>query len=1357
MKRQRPSRSAQRRHPSTARAAIAIAGLAAALAGVSSAEAAPPVAPTPAQAAALEELSREATVYEAAARDYRGVLTRIVQHHYEDRRRRVLAALDAELAVEKKGLRAAREEAIRRIEIFVAAHSGASAHPESTPDAMFRLAALYEERARVDTDASDELTRALRPAIALYKRILREFPAYRERAGVHYYLGHAYNDAGRVPEAQQVWRALVCESRYPYPTAPDAKDPERDTVRGLPQDHDRAYWRAWSARQPAPGGQGNAGKGERRAAGDEATFENPYPDECRPVPQQAAAGAEPRYLAEAWWLIGDHHFNEADPAGGPFEKNRAEAAYRQSLRFKKPPVHGVAMYKLAWTYFKQQRYEASVRAFVELLRYSDEQERLTADAGADFRAEAYTYIAGSLTFLDFAGPGAEAPFAPREDVLDTETNPRTAEQKMRVAIDRVQDGRLIPQHEKWTVDVYRALAQELRDLHQHHNVIEVDEQILKRWPLHRDAPLVQSEIADAHDQLAAQEREGTAAHAETAARALEARTRLSAYVGTTAWVKANQSDAEAILAADRLARGGLRRAAADHTNAGSALVERARGAEAGPARDAVLERALGEYRLAAQAWGSPTSPEEEASGGYERRYWLADARHHLVGIEVQLGRRPSDEEVEAARAAAVSVRDSNEDDRYFEPAAQMVVDVAQQVLNERYDRYRRTHGAEGLEPRERIKTTGAGASERVVTEPLPREVADAIAAREEYIARVPAARDPYGNAALYAYQIADLELLHGQLDEARRRFQPIYEAQCRKTSYGFKAWVRLLTMANLEHDGERSGALARSAATRSCATTPEEAALEEQLSRGTIDVLDYGSADKAFESARTMPDGPARAARWRQAAALYRAALERAPAADAAPEAAINGAHASKQVGDYEQAIGMYELFVREYGSESGLARLEKGDPGASPPRAPDPRRYAERVGFLQQAHGALAAARVLLFDYRRAAETFDTIAGNARFQPAARRDAARNAVLLHAHEGDRERLLGSHAAFLRLDPPAEQRAEVDYLVAQADLESWDEHGLDEGANRAARLRAVKAMDAYQAANKGNPAAAAEVVRAAYHGAALRRAGRDPRASEACKDTVAAFERLRAASPVVEGHNRALGSAEAELAAECAYRLVDEKLGRDFDFATGHHRYAGTVEKVKGAYEADLRRAEGYFNELQGIVGAFESKRWTAAARARQGTLYDGCRTGLYHARAPGLELFTDREERLLGQLARGSAQQQEQADAYRQKRREDWRTAREALLDDADRLMVKLYTESVVLARAWKLGDPTVDAAAQRLAALTPLLGDAKLRGWSERVVDPQTRGPFAYRDGMWVTSRAGMTLAPPTDSLAAPRPAAP
>ena len=89
---------------------------------------------------------------------------------------------------------------------------------------MFRLAALYEDRARAE-DATDDLSIGLKPAIALYKRIINEYPNYKLLASIFYFLAHAYDDAGRQDEAQQVYRSLVCHNHFKYPTPPNAEEP----------------------------------------------------------------------------------------------------------------------------------------------------------------------------------------------------------------------------------------------------------------------------------------------------------------------------------------------------------------------------------------------------------------------------------------------------------------------------------------------------------------------------------------------------------------------------------------------------------------------------------------------------------------------------------------------------------------------------------------------------------------------------------------------------------------------------------------------------------------------------------------------------------------------------------------------------------------------------------------------------------------------------------------------------------------------------------------------------------------------------------------------------------------------------
>jgi tetratricopeptide (TPR) repeat protein len=1251
---------------------------------------------------------------------------------------------------------------------------------------MFRLAALYEERARTDTDSSEDLAVGLRPAIALYKRIIKEFPQYRELAGIYYYLGHAYNDSSRLDEAQQVWRSLVCHNKYPYPTAPDPKDPEKDTVIKLPQDHDKDYWTGWENRHPTPiggsgmgGGKGKANhavaaakktKGKKEEPGntsldDEISVRNPFPAECKVIPQKTLPGQEPRYIAEVWWLIGDYHFNEIDPAGGPFNYNRAEAAYQQSIKFKKPPVHGVSMYKLAWTYFKQQRYETSVRTFIDLLRYTDAEEKRTGDPGADFRAEAYTYIAGSLTYLDFAGPGADDPYIPRNDVLDVETDPRIAEQKMRIAVERVQDPKLIPQNEKWTVDIYKAVAQEFRELNQLHNTVEVDELILKKWPMHRDAPVVQNDIADIYDKLTAQSREGTAERKENAAKALDARTKLSAYVGATRWVDANKNDPEAIQTAERLVHGGLRRAAADHTNAGSALVQQAISIGDKEPRDQVFERALTEYKLAAQGWQGYLQQDENASDAYESRYWLADANHNIIVILVAMDRTPTPNEVDAARRTAIGVRDSNEDDKYLQPSAFMVVDTAQQVLNDQYKLYERSKGAQGIERRDQVKTTKEGDIEKVVKDPVPAPVLAAIAARDEYIQRVPPQVDVAAGKAgsgkqadLYAYQAADYYFLYGQFEEAKKRLEPMYREQCGKSEYGYKAWSRLSDMAALSGDVPGSRKLAEENLKHTCALSEADKKIAKNKSERIRAGGYYIDAYKAFDKAQKMPDGPERIAQWREAGALYREALKNAPARDEAPEAAMNGAYAYKQVGDYDQAIEMYSLFIKEYGSEDNLKKLEKGDPSQNPPKPPDPKKLGERVNFLKQAYDALSAAYVLFFNYRTAADTYDTIARNPRFQKDQRRDAALQAVILYSSIGDKEKMLATRQTFYSLDPPAEKKAEIDWRVAEADLKAWDEHGLDEGGNRGERLKAIAAMDSYYSQNKTKNEAAPFVVQAAYHSAKLRKAGRDPKAAEWCKSTITAFAKFRQTAKILDGRNTALGSLQADMAAECAYTAIDDRIRAEFDYGTGHHRYAGVIDKVVKTYIDDLKKAEKYFNELQDVITKYESRPWSVAAKARQGSLYDSCRTGLYNARPPSLKLYSAKEEKLL-KLAETSDREdlQETADAIRQKRREDWRAARERQLADGDKPMVKFYTEAVVYGRAFKVRNAAVDMAIQRLAFYTNILGDAKLRDLTQGVLDPETKQPFVYSDGLFLRTRPGMAPQLKNDELPSPLPVAP
>ncbi len=1304
-----------------------------------------PKPPSAQQVQAFNKLTDEAKVYAESAKSFRRALTMIVRHHYEEHRRRVLSILDQEIGAEQKSLTQARDNAIRRLEAFVQRYSGPNADPSATPDAMFKLAALYEERAR--SGAEGDVAQTIKPAIALYRKIAKEYPKYEEIAAVHYYLGHALTDAGRIDEGQQAWRTLVCGNRFQI--IDDPSDPEKILVQPSKQDHDQKFWDRWYNKNPIPLDQVGGKKGALLARSadkeEETVYVNPYSD-CAALPQHVEDGDEPRYLAEIWWQLGNYHFDQIDPKAGPYNLNRAVSAYDQGLKFKKPPLYGVTLYKQAWTYFKQQRYRTATEWFVKLLAYTDEMEAKTGDPGADFRAEAYTYIAGSLTYVDFAGPPPSDPYIPRNDVLDIETDPVKAEQKMAIAIERVQDPKLIPQDKKWSVEIYKAIAQEFTDISQIRNAIATMELTLRKFPLDRDAPLIQHKVAELYDQLSRLAPEGSATRTEYSGKALEARSRLVAYVGTTPWTDANKDDPEALQQAEQLVRSGLKRAAADHTNFARAYYDRALELNDANEQRALIEKSVAEYRLAEQGWNADLEQEPTAMDAYETRFWLADARYWVVVLQVVLERTPSAQEVGQAREAAATVRDSNEDDKYLQPAAYYVVAIAEKILEDAYRQYEKSGGAHGIAKRVELEMEGEGDSARVKQVEVPQSVLDSIRARDEYNARVPLDRDPQKNGLLYAFQSADYYFVYGQFADARARFTPIFEQYCGKNEWGYKAWEKLISMSAKQGDVEGARKLAEA---KSCAFDTESKKAEEALRKPVIQGVAYVDARKIFEEAEKMQPGPERDKKWREAAAAYKVALDAGPDRDEAPEAVMNGAYAFKQVGEYDKAIEMYELFISRYGNEAKLAKLHNGDPKATPPVAADAKRYQERVKFLKDAYDALAASYVLFFNYPRAADTFEKIASTEHFEVAARRDAAHQALSLYASLGDRGGMDRERKRFSTLGASPKEAAEADFIVATSDLKRWDEFSPDEGANQDARKRAQKAMADYYDTEKGRDVSAQYVVQAAYWVAKMKVASGAYDANDWWKNAIAAFSRYKRSAPQKDGRNTALGSREAGMAAEAEFTLIDQDLAKKFDYEAGFHRYKGTPTEVVATYRKEAVQAKTWFDKLQGVIDSYLSPEWTTVAMARQGSLYDSLRTGLYNTRPPALQMYTKKQEEALKQAEKSDVPElQERADAMRTSIQQAWRDARDKELDSADTILVDRYASSTVLAKRYNASNPAITRAIRRLAYVTDVIGEAKMQSHATKVTD------LNYQPGMFQRMRPGLVTTPKPVGMPRPLP---
>jgi tetratricopeptide (TPR) repeat protein len=1302
--------------------------------------------PSDAQVAALESFQQEASEFEQAARDYRSTLTLLVRHHYEEQRRRILEALDQDIGEQQDELRLMRDDAIQRLETFVARYSGASADPSATPDAMFRLAALYEERARADDHGN--LSEGLVPAMALYRKIIEDFPTYRELAGVAYYLGHAYTDAGRLDEGQQAWRSLVCHNHYP--PVSDPSDGSKIVQQPLAQDHDEAFWTDWYNRNPIPldrlgARQRDTSQGGVGVAREELTFSDPYRG-CEPIPEEVPPGQEPRYVAEAWWQLGNFHFDQLD-AGGPYSLNRAMSAYERSMEFKKPPLYGVALYKRAWTYFKQQRYHTAVDWFVNLLGYADQQEAETGESGADFRAEAYTYIAGSLTYVDFEGPHESDPNIARSDVLDLEMDPVVAEEKMAIAIARVQDPAIVPQDRKWTGEIYKALGQEFIDITQNRNAVAVLELALARFPMDRDAPKVDDKVAVLYEQLARLAPEGSAIRTEYTERALEARTMLAAYVGQTEWTQANRGDPEALAQAESLAKAGLERAAADHTNQARALVGRAREASSEADQRNLLELAINGYRMAETAWAAYVDQDPAALDSYESRYWLADADYWIAVLQVRLGRTPTETEVTAARNAAIDVRDSTEDDRYLQPAAYYLVSMSDNLLTDAYREHAASGGTRGVAPRDAVQFVSAGADRQPVTDPLPVQVENAVEDRDGYNESIVFEEDPQHNGPLYAFQAAEFFFVYGQFQQARQRFEPMMAEYCGKNEWGYRAWEKLISMSNFEGNAARSRELAEG---KSCAFNEETKRAEEALRKPVRQGVAYLEARDIYDAAEKLPEGAERNAKWRAAAAAYKVALDVAPDRDEAPEAAMNGAYAYKQVGEYDKAIDMYQLFISRYGSDDKLATVRDGDPSAEPKLEPNPGKYQERVGFLEMAYDALASSYVLFFDYPKAASTFDVISRTEHFVEAHRREAARQSLTLTASLGDESGMRRARQSFAALGASPRDIAEADFVIAHSALKNWDPGSPNRGANEQARLAAESSMRSYYELNARNPNASEFVVEAAYWVAKSKRAARDPRGSEWLETTKLAFDAYRRGAPAkADGVSSALGSRQAGFAAEAAYIQLDETIAKSFDYDSGHLQYAGNTAEVLAQYRGSAVQAQAHYDSLQRVVDNYASPEWATAAIARQGSLYDSLRSALYDVRAPALKMFDKKTEALLQRAENSdSSELQEQADAVRMRLETGWREARDRELDSADQVMVDRYGNAITLARRYNVSNPAVIKAIQRLAFFTDVVGEAKLQQYTARVPS------LEYKPGLFMRLRPGLIAAPSPAGMA---PAAP
>jgi TolA-binding protein len=291
----------------------------------------PPAEPT-VRERDLEELAGWTQRFEDLSREYRQEIQLLVEKKYDERRRFLSenyeqAIKDLEVLERKE-----RQDAIAQFEEFLSRYPD---DPGFTPDAMFRLAELYYERANDEygqqlaewreqvkkaiaegRDPPFEPVKSYAPSIALYQRLITGFPDYRFLHGIHYLLGYCLGEMGQGEEARRVFLSLIQN----YPQSP--------------------------------------------------------------------------FVPEAWVRLGDWYFDEVKADA----LQRAAEAFSKIHAYPTHSLYARAVYKLGWTWYRMDDFARAVESFVKLLDfYVEESRKGGRPPSGDVWPEAIQYTAVSFS------------------------------------------------------------------------------------------------------------------------------------------------------------------------------------------------------------------------------------------------------------------------------------------------------------------------------------------------------------------------------------------------------------------------------------------------------------------------------------------------------------------------------------------------------------------------------------------------------------------------------------------------------------------------------------------------------------------------------------------------------------------------------------------------------------------------------------------------------------------------------------------------------------------------------------------------------------------------------------------------
>ncbi len=1102
-------------------------------------------APTAAQVAALREMEAEVARFTGSGGAYRNTVVSLVRREYLRQRRGRNQWYARQIREEERLLNEARERAIRQFEQFVRRYPD---DPNYSPDAMFRLGELYYERSAVQfqveydaavaaqdrgEEAEIPVTPDFMPTISLYRRLVANFTDYRRLDGVYYLIGYCLNEMGLAEEARDAWLALVCANHYDY-------DPEHHaSVEELTADAEA-------------GEDGEDGPEEHPALTLDPTeadpavpgvFVDPYA-QCQPVVE----GAE--FVSETWFRIGEYHF---DDYGDVHSLELSIAAYRKILENPEDRNYNLALYKVAWAYYRASRYPEAINTFGMLVQWSDDEHERTGEAGSQLRPEAIQYLGIAFAYDDWNENGLP-------DTIDG----------MPDGITRVQDPQLLPQDRAWTAEVYFQLGQVYFDEAKYPEAVAVWELLLSRWPRHRTAPEVTNMIARAHQR----NNEFDAAIAD--------RARLAGYLPGSEWYDSNVENPTEQRRAEELAENALI-ATAIHEHE-QAQRERRRSVEFANAGDAAqalaaFEQAKQHYGRAAVAYRQYLDRYPNNPQAYELQYNLADALYWSESYE------------DAAREYA-AVRDSNLDDTHLSESARLVVESLKAIID-------RAQENGSLTSREEAPTP-SGTPPSVQAIEMPQLLQRMAQARELYMARVSEAQDSQHVRAAYDYNNALLLYWYGYWPQAKERFERIFEERCagpHANNTGLVAWESLRTMAVAVNDTEEIRRLASALNERQCTFSPTGEACPPRgpqldtfcaadgraehrccLAINDLLAIEFQDALGVFEQAQGTPAGPEQTRLFERSATMLIEAVNESPNHPQAPIALEQAAVALEQTQRFDSARQIYQRIIDEVG-----------------PRTNDePEEQLSLDRIVANAYFKVAFNANRGFDFETAVTNYRVLVDSPRFARSTdpnlverRRDALVNTAVIFERLQRYDDATRYYRQILASnDSDAELKRTAMYRIAEIayNRENWN--------------LAIREMRAFIQRYERDAAAGELVVQAYWRISQARKEMRQTRDyNRSLQDVVTAFGRT----------GQQPRSIAAEYAANAQFLLTNETMSEFEDFAITPGRpatleaYVNTVrQQITAGGQTATRFAEG-FNSVM----TYQRPTWTVAAFVQQGRVYE--------------------------------------------------------------------------------------------------------------------------------------------------------